>query len=317
MLEVKNLTVQFKVGKNLITAIDDLSFEIKENEFIGLVGESGSGKSVTALSILSLLPSNAVIKSGSIIWQGQDLLKQTNKQLRLIRGKEIGLIFQNPMASLNPVFSIGNQLVETIMLYEKVNKKDARKIAIDLLHKVNLQDAEKKLSYYPHQFSLGMCQRIMIAMTLAMKPRLLIADEPTASLDVTIQAQILDLLAKIKEEYNMAVLLISHDLGIIAQNCEKVFIMYLGRILEKASVAEIFHHPRHPYTEALINAIPNPNPNIKNKANVKLGETPAINEIIGCCFNNRCPKAFDRCFKEAPDLIDINGHESACFLSLM
>ncbi|MFA5879597.1 MAG: ABC transporter ATP-binding protein [Candidatus Margulisiibacteriota bacterium] len=315
MLKIENLSLEFKVGNNFYKALDNLSFEIKENEFIGLVGESGSGKSVTALTILSLLPSNAIVRSGSITWQGQDLLKLSNQQMRLIRGKEIGLIFQNPLTSLNPVYSIGNQLIETIRLHEKVNKKIAKEIAIDLLNKVNIQDPEKKLRYYPHQFSLGMCQRIMIAITLAMKPKLLIADEPTASLDVTIQAQILDLLAKIKEEYKMAILFISHDLGIIAQNCEKVLIMYLGQLMEKASVSEIFHKPQHPYTQALINAIPNPNPSIKNKTNLKLAEIPVSANIIGCKFNNRCPAAFEKCFKETPQLITRNNLEVACFLS--
>ncbi len=256
ILEIQNLTIQFKNQKNTLLAVDNLSLNIAENEFVGLVGESGSGKSVTALSILNLLPQNALIKSGQIFWQDQDILKMNKNQLKQSRGGEIGLIFQNPLNSLNPVFTIGNQLIETIMLHRKVKKAEAKQIAIELLKKVNIPDPAIRLNHYPHQFSLGMCQRIMIALTISMQPKLILADEPTASLDVTIQAQILELLAKLRQEYKMSLLLISHDLGIIAQYTERVYIMYLGQIVESGKVKDIFENPLHPYTQALLNAIP-------------------------------------------------------------
>ncbi|MBT6121677.1 ABC transporter ATP-binding protein [bacterium] len=302
MLKVKNLTTIFKTDKNTVTAVDDISFDVPENSTIGLVGESGSGKSVTALSILQLLSSNGKTTKGKVLWKGKDLLASPEKSLQSIRGKEIGLIFQNPLAALNPVFTIGNQLTETIRLHNpELSNLNALEKAEILLTEVNIPDAKKRLNDYPHQFSLGMCQRIMIAITIAMNPKLLIADEPTASLDVTIQAQILHLLNELKVKNKMSIFLISHDLGVIAQHCDYVLIMYLGKIVESGTPIDIFKSPQHPYTQALINSIPNPDPSIKKETTLLTGDIPSpLNIPTGCRFHTRCPKAFDTCKLKEP-----------------
>ena len=302
MLKVKNLTTIFKTDKNTVTAVDDISFDVPENSTIGLVGESGSGKSVTALSILQLLSSNGKTTKGKVLWKGKDLLASPEKSLQSIRGKEIGLIFQNPLAALNPVFTIGNQLTETIRLHNpELSNLNALEKAEILLTEVNIPDAKKRLNDYPHQFSLGMCQRIMIAITIAMNPKLLIADEPTASLDVTIQAQILHLLNELKVKNKMSIFLISHDLGVIAQHCDHVLIMYLGKIVESGTPMDIFKSPQHPYTQALINSIPNPDPSIKKETTLLTGDIPSpLNIPTGCRFHTRCPKAFDICKTTEP-----------------
>jgi len=227
LLKVTDLKTTFLSGKQKTIAVNGISFEVPEKSIVGLVGESGSGKSVTAFSILNLLPPNGTLESGDILWKGRNTKTFTKNEMQQFRGKEIGLIFQNPMASLNPVFTIGNQLIETLRLHQNLDKAAAEKEAIVLLKKVQIPDPENRLQNYPHEFSLGMCQRVMIAITLAMKPKLIIADEPTASLDVTIQAQILALLNSLKEEYSLSILLISHDLGIIAQHCDYIkFVVY-------------------------------------------------------------------------------------------
>jgi oligopeptide/dipeptide ABC transporter ATP-binding protein len=313
MLKVKNLKTTFQVEEKTVKAVDGISFEIPKKTVIGLVGESGSGKSVTALSVMNLLAANGQIAEGEIFWQKKDLLKLPKKEMQLVRGAEIGLIFQNPLAALNPVFSIGNQMIETIMLHEEVNKKQAHEIACDLLRKVNIPDPKARLKDYPHQFSLGMCQRIMIALTIAMKPKLLIADEPTASLDVTIQAQILELLAKLKEELEMSILFISHDLGVIAQYSDYILIMYLGKIVEEGYTKDIFHNPKHPYTQALINSIPVPDPDKKTVVKVLKGDAPSpVNIPTGCRFHTRCPKAQDICREKEPELKKVGEAKVAC-----
>ncbi len=316
MLNVRNLKTVFQVGNHTVTAVDGISFEIPERTVVGLVGESGSGKSVTSLSLLKLLANNGRIVSGSVEWKGQDILKLNDEELRKIRGCEIGFIFQNPQASLNPVFSIGNQLIETIQIHHHVSKQEAAQRTVALLKKVNIPDAETRMNDYPHQFSMGMCQRIMIAMTLAMQPELLIADEPTASLDVTIQAQILELLDELKTGYNMSVLLISHDLGIIAQHCDTILIMYLGRIVEKGTPEQIFENPLHPYTQALLSSIPVPDPKKKRRPIVLKGDIPSPMRLpTGCRFHPRCPKAFDKCPLVDPPLFKKEDqHEAACLL---
>jgi peptide/nickel transport system ATP-binding protein len=315
MLKVKNLRTEFKVGDKRVIAVDDISFEVPEKTVVGLVGESGSGKSVTSYSILDLLAANGKITSGQILWKEKDIRKLSSKEIRKIRGPEVGLIFQNPLAALNPVFTIGNQMVETIILHQNVNKEEAEKIAIELLKKVNIPDAESRMNDYPHQFSVGMCQRIMIALTLSMKPKLLIADEPTASLDVTIQAQILKLLSQLKEEYSMSMLFISHDLGVIAQLCDYILIMYLGKIIEKGTPKDIFANPLHPYTKALISSIPMPDPTQKKEIQPLKGDIPSpMNLPSGCRFHPRCPNAMPRCSQKEP-LLQINDtSEVACFL---
>ena len=258
MLEVKNLRTVFKNQDQDIVAVNDVSFTIPDNQMVGLVGESGSGKSITALSIINLLPPNGYITNGEINWNGQDLLSLTESEKRYIRGREIGLIFQNPLAALNPVFTIGNQMVETIKLHHGVATAEAKDLAIDFLKKVKIPDPHIRINHYPHQFSIGMCQRIMIALTLSMNPTLLIADEPTASLDVTIQAEILDLLNELRNEYKLSILFISHDLSVVAQHCDHILVMYLGNLVEEGNPDQIFKSPQDPYTQKLISSIPIP-----------------------------------------------------------
>ncbi len=314
MLEVKNLRTAFTVGDKTVHAVDDISFEIPEKTTVGLVGESGSGKSVTSLSILNLLPPNGRIQSGEILWNGQDVLKKSPKELQKMRGGDIALIFQNPLSALNPVFTVGNQMIETIRLHRKVSKEEAKAAAIELLRKVRIPDPETRINDYPHQFSIGMCQRIMIALTLSMNPKLLIADEPTASLDVTIQAQVLELIESIKREFNLSVFLISHDLGVIAQHCDYILIMYLGKIVEKGTPEQIFGSPKHPYTQALLASIPTPDPSKKKKVEIVAGDMPSpMNVPPGCRFHTRCPHVMERCKKEVPPFYSV-GSQAACFL---
>tara|TARA_A100001015_G_C15039600_1_gene738731 strand:+ start:1994 stop:2794 length:801 start_codon:yes stop_codon:yes gene_type:complete len=259
MLELINLKTEFLIGDRYMTAVNDVSLTVEKGKTVGLVGESGSGKSVTSLSTLRLLPNNARC-SGKILWKSQDLKTASESTMRAIRGREIAMIFQNPLAALNPVFTIANQMIETIMLHHPVTKEVAREKAIQLLDRVKIPNPKERINDYPHQFSLGMCQRIMIAITLAMKPDLIIADEPTASLDVTVQTQIMALLNELQEEHDMSMLLISHDLGVIAQNCDYIYIMYHGNIVEEGPTYDIFKHPKNAYTQALIAAIPSIEP---------------------------------------------------------
>ena len=258
MLNVNQLNISFESNKEFLTAVKDISFEINPGDFVGLIGESGSGKSVTALSIMNLLPSNAR-RTGDISWNGAPL-KPSASLKHTIRQTSIGMIFQNPMLAFNPVITIGKHFIETIKLHQKVTTHDAETIAIRALDQVHITDPAKRLHQYPHEFSLGMCQRAMIALTLTMQPSLLIADEPTASLDVTVQAQIMDLLTEINQELNTAILFISHDLGVIAQHCDYVYVMYLSNIVEHGDTVRIFTKPQHSYTKRLLSAIPNPIP---------------------------------------------------------
>ncbi|MEK9726891.1 MAG: ABC transporter ATP-binding protein [Candidatus Margulisiibacteriota bacterium] len=255
MLSVHNLSVTFQIDQKEINAVKGISYQVNQGESLGIVGESGSGKSVSSLAIMGLLPPTASI-SGDIQFNQTSLFHLNSNEYRQIRGSRIGYIFQNPLAALNPVFSIGNQMVETIQLHHNISKESARRQAIDLLDKVKIINPHKRIDDYPHQFSLGMCQRIMIAMTLSMKPDLLIADEPTASLDVTTQKEILELIDDLKEEYNMAMIFISHDLAVVAERCDRVAVMYLGEIVEIGNPRQIFTSPKDPYTKRLINAIP-------------------------------------------------------------
>ena len=292
MLKVQHLSTTFSVGDNTLKAVDDISFDIQDGEVVGLVGESGSGKSITALSIMGLLAENGRIESGSITYKDKDLTILSEHELRTIRGSELGLIFQNALSSLNPVFTIGNQMIETIMLHHNVTKEKAKDMALSWLNKVGISDPERRLDQYPHECSLGMCQRIMIALTLSMNPSLLIADEPTASLDVTIQAQILELLKSLKCEYNMSVLMVSHDMGVIAQHCDRVMVMYCGKIVESGKTEDIFASPKHPYTQALLSSIPIADPSAKQTPTLLTGDIPSpMNLPSGCRFHPRCPQA--------------------------
>lgn len=259
ILEVKDLCLEFESKDGPIPILKNLSYAVEHNQSLGLVGESGSGKSMSALTIMGLLPPTARITSGKILWKGQDLLQMTEEEKRGYRGRDIGLIFQNPLAALNPVFTVASQMIETIQLHhEGMSKADAETMAIDFLNKVKIPDAARKIHDYPHQFSLGMCQRVMIAMTLSMNPSLIIADEPTASLDVTVQAEILRLLDELKADYDLSILFISHDLSVVANHCEQIVVMNKGRIVEHGNPDAIFGSPKDPYTQRLISSIPNP-----------------------------------------------------------
>ncbi len=318
LLEVKDLNAQFSVGKQTVTALDGISFDIQKNQTVGIVGESGSGKSVTALSIMGLLASNGKITQGQINYNGQNLVGLNQMYYRQIRGKEIGLIFQNPMAALNPVFTIGNQMIETIRLHTQKSKAEAQDYAISLLTAVGIPDPQTRLTQYPHQFSLGMCQRVMIALTLSMSPKLLIADEPTASLDVTIQAQILTLLAQLKKDTGMSMLIISHDLGVMAQHCDHILVMYLGKIVESGTPEDIFKRPKHPYTQALISSIPSTDPTKKHAPTLLKGDIPSpLHLPTGCRFHTRCPKAQPNCATTEPQLQQIESQKFACFYATL
>ena len=314
MLIVDELDVFFEFENRKIHVLDSISFNIQPKTFVGLVGESGSGKSVTALSILNLLGPTANRSVNTIFWNNRDISAYSEKEMITLRGREIGLIFQNPLASLNPVFTIEQQFVETICLHKRCSREEARLVAIQALKDVSIADPERRLSHYPHQFSLGMCQRIMIALTLVMEPKLIIADEPTASLDVTVQAQIMDLIQLKRQQHGMSVLFISHDLGVVAQHCDVIMVMYLGQIVEIGTAVEIFKSPKHPYTQALISSIPVPDPTIKQSKIDLKGEIPSpIQRPSGCPFHPRCNFAVDMCRSVSPKLVkQSESHHVAC-----
>jgi len=318
LLEVNNLSVQFKLRhQQILTAVDGVSLHIQAGEILGLVGESGSGKTVLSLSLLRLIPSPGHISNGQIVWQGQELTTFGAKAMRNVRGKEIAMIFQNPQASLNPVYTVGAQMAAVMKLHRHLSTKDAQDESVRLLRLVRIPDADKRINDYPHQFSIGMCQRIMIAMALSCQPKLLIADEPTASLDVTIQAQIMDLLLEIREQFGTAILLVSHDLGVIARMCDRIAVMYLGRIVEVASATNLYGSPMHPYTKALLQSVPVPDPSQRGRIKRIEGDVPSpINLPTGCRFRTRCPEVFEECPKVDPALYAVNGddHRAACLL---
>jgi peptide/nickel transport system ATP-binding protein len=298
LLKVSDLCVDFETEQGALNVLDHVSFEIRAGKTLGLVGESGCGKSVTSLAIMKLLPQPAgQIRSGSVHFKETDLSKLPAKAMQKIRGNRIAMIFQEPMTALNPVKTIGKQLMEVYELHRPELPKKQRLIeAIDVLDKVGIPDAEKRVMEFPHQLSGGMRQRVMIAMALACKPDLLIADEPTTALDVTIQAQILDLMQLLQQEYGMAILFITHDLGVIAQLCDDVVVMYAGRVVEKSTVKALFESPKHPYTQGLLNSIPRLNQPSKSRLNTIEGQVPTLNNMPeGCRFYNRCPHKQDDC----------------------
>jgi oligopeptide/dipeptide ABC transporter ATP-binding protein len=304
VLSVRNLKTQFFSGGQIIPAVDGISFDLRKGETLGIVGESGSGKSVTALSIMRLIPSPlGRIIGGNIYFNGEDLLEKPDQEIRSIRGNNISMIFQEPMTSLNPVYTIGRQISETIMLHQKLPKKDAIDKAVHMLRIVGIPMPEKRIRQYPHQLSGGMRQRVMIAMALSCRPDVLIADEPTTALDVTIQAQILEILKELKKEIGMAVMLITHDLGVVAEIADNVLVMYCGRAVEYSGVREIFLNPKHPYTKGLLNSIPQITGPRKRLEAIK-GIVPSPNQIIkGCKFKTRCDFVQQRCIVEEPPLI--------------
>lgn len=293
--------------------MDGLSFSIDRGQTLGLVGESGCGKSITALSILRLVPPPGEVTSGKVLLDGTNLLDLPERDMRKIRGNRISMIFQEPTSSLNPVFTIGNQVAEAVRLHQGVDRKESWNRAVEMLRLVKIPEPERRAKSYPHQLSGGMCQRAMIAMALACKPDVLIADEPTTALDVTIQAQILDLIAELRSELGMAVLLITHDLGIVAQNVGRVVVMYAGVALEEASVEELFANPTNPYTRGLLASLPTVEARGGKLAAIA-GTVPSLTELpVGCRFQDRCPVVFERCRVEEPPLFDSGNHTCRCW----
>lgn len=306
LLEVKNLKTTFMTGNGPVTAVDGVSFTVEEGEMLGIVGESGCGKSVTSESIMRLLNEEITKYEGEIIYKQQNLLKLTKKEMRTIRGNEITMIFQDAMTALNPVYTIGNQIEEAIRQHQNISKKEAKKQAIELLRLTGIPSPEQRFNEYPHELSGGMRQRAMIAMALASRPKLLIADEPTTALDVTIQAQILELIIELKEKLNMSVIMITHDLGVVAEVCTHVVVMYLGQVIEEADVKSLFEQPLHPYTQSLLQCIPKMDGERKQKLYTIKGIVPSLANIPkGCRFADRCPFANDLCKKEAPVLTEV------------
>lgn len=313
LVEFRNLKTHFQTSAGTVKAVDDVSFKIREGETLCVVGESGCGKSVTAMSLMRLIDTPPV--GGEIFYEGKDLLKMSKREMSLIRGNDIAMIFQEPMTSLNPVLTIGEQIVEPILLHQLVNRKEAKQRAIDLINLVGIPRAEKIFDSYPHELSGGMRQRIMIAIALSCNPKLLIADEPTTALDVTIQAQILDLMRDIKGKMNTSIMLITHDLGVVAEMADYVVVMYAGKVIEEAPVIELFKQPKHPYTKGLLKAKP-----IINQTQERLysipGQVPNPVDLgDNCHFHDRCESCMQICREKTPPLgTDPNGHKVACWL---
>ncbi|RYL88938.1 ABC transporter ATP-binding protein [Sporolactobacillus sp. THM7-4] len=315
ILQVEGLKTSFFTDDGEVPAVDGVDFSVEEGEILGIVGESGCGKSVTSLSIMGLLPSPpGKIVGGHIYYKGKDISHAKEAVMRKLRGNEISMIFQEPMTSLNPVFTIGDQLIEAIRLHNRLPKKELVSRAIELLKLVGLPRAKEMLSQYPHELSGGMRQRVMIAMAMSCNPKVLIADEPTTALDVTIQAQILDLMVRLNRETKTAILLITHDLGVVAQVCKRVVVMYAGKVVEEGKVKDIFNHPKHPYTEGLIRSIPDLRSKKARLYSIK-GSVPKPGTIKkGCLFAPRCEYVMDQCREREPELTG-TGHKSRCFLS--
>ena len=314
LLQVKNLVVEFPNRRGTLRAIDGISFDIAPGEILGVVGESGAGKSLTGASIIGLLEPPGRIASGEVLLEGKRIDNLDNDELRHIRGRKIGAIFQDPLPSLNPLYSVGKQLTETIQAHLPVSNAEARKRAIDLLKDTGIPAAEQRIDHYPHQFSGGMRQRVVIALALAAEPKLIVADEPTTALDVSIQAQIISLLKNICKNRGAAVMLITHDMGVIAETCDRVAVMYAGRIVEVGPVHEVINHPAHPYTAGLMASIPDITQD-REYLNQIDGAMPRLNAIpTGCAFNPRCPKVFDRCRVERPELLNAGATRAACWL---
>ena len=314
LLEVNNLKTEFKMKKGTVTAVNDISFNCEKGEILAIVGESGSGKSVTSLSIMQLLSENAKISSGEILYKGEDLLKKPIEEIQALRGNQISMIFQEPMTSLNPVMRISDQLMESIMLHMKLSKKEAFNRAVEMLEVVGIPSPAQRIKDYPHQMSGGMRQRVMIAMALSCSPELLIADEPTTALDVTIQAQILDILYKLREKLGMAVLLITHDLGVVSEAADRVVVMYCGKIVEEATVEKLFEKPLHPYTMGLLESIPHIEDDKERLYMIKGMVPNPMHMPTGCAFSDRCEQCMAICKEEMPEVIEHEGHKVRCHL---
>lgn len=315
LLSVRNLKTSFFTHVGEVKAVRGISFDVNEGEVLGIVGESGSGKSVTSLSIMGLLQYPGRVVDGEILLNGEDILTYSKNQMRRVRGKEIAMIFQDPMTSLNPVYTIGNQIMEMILEHEKMSRREARARAIEMLKLVGIPAAEKRIDSYPHEFSGGMRQRVMIALALSCNPKLLIADEPTTALDVTIQAQILNLIKKLNKQFGMTTMLITHDLGVVATVCDKVAVMYGGLIMEYGTVDEIFYHPRHPYTMGLLGSIPHVDGGEKRRL-IPIDGTPPdlINPPKGCPFSTRCKYCMNVCTQEQPPYFAEDKHRTMCWM---
>ncbi len=318
VLEIKNLKTYFFTNEGIVKAVDGISFDLKGGETLGIVGETGSGKSVTALSILRLIPQPpGKIISGKIIFDGKDLLKINLKSLQRYRGNRISMIFQDPMTSLNPVYTIGNQIMESVIIHQKLSKESAKNETLRLLETVGIAEARRRLGSYPHEFSGGMRQRVMIAMAIANAPDILIADEPTTALDVTIQAQILELIDELKYKTNSSIILITHDLGVVAKYANRVMVMYAGKTVEFSTVDKIYYRPLHPYTLGLMNSITRLDEEKKGRLKPIEGSPPSLIDLPrGCTFRDRCVYSKDECRRKYPSLIEIEeGHFVACFKS--
>ncbi|TVQ40159.1 MAG: ABC transporter ATP-binding protein [Geminicoccaceae bacterium] len=314
VLDVKNLRVEFPTRRGTLVAVDDISFQVFEGEVLGVVGESGAGKSMTGSAVIGLLEPPGRIAGGEVRLDGERIDNLTQEQMRRVRGKRIGMVFQDPLTSLNPLYTVGRQLVETILTHQDMSEAQARKHAIDLLAEVGIPSPERRIDQYPHQFSGGMRQRVVIALALCVSPRMIIADEPTTALDVSIQAQIIKLLKRLCEEHGAAVMLITHDMGVIAETADRVAVMYAGRIAEIGPVKDVIKDAKHPYTKGLMGSIPVVGHDLERLTQIE-GSMPRLTEIPkGCAFNPRCPHAFDRCRSERPDLIPVGTTRAACWL---
>lgn len=314
LLQVKDLVVEFPHRHGTLRALDHISFDIAPGEILGVVGESGAGKSLTGAAIIGLLEPPGRIAGGEIVLEGQRIDKLPFDAMRHIRGRKIGAIFQDPLTSLNPLYTIGRQLTETIRAHLPVSEAEARRRAISLLQDTGIPAAEQRIDHFPHQFSGGMRQRVVIALALAAEPKLIVADEPTTALDVSIQAQIIQLLKKVCKERGAAVMLITHDMGVIAETCDRVAVLYAGRVAEIGPVHEVIHQPAHPYTAGLMAAIPDMESD-RERLNQIDGAMPRLNAIpTGCAYNPRCPQRFDRCLHERPELIPAGATRAACWL---
>ncbi|MDF2503981.1 ABC transporter ATP-binding protein [Clostridium sp.] len=316
IIEVNNLKTSFFTPTGEVKVVNDVSFKLKKGEVLGIVGESGSGKSITVLSILKLLGNTGKIVGGQILLDGEDIVDKDNKYMSTIRGSKIGMIFQDPMTSLNPVFKIGYQLREPIMKHLKLSKSEANKKAIEMLNLVGIPDAKNRMNCFPHEFSGGMRQRVIIAMALACNPKLIIADEPTTALDVTIQAQVMELMKKFQKDLKSSIILITHDLGVVADLADNIMVMYSGSIMERGSVEHIFYNPKHPYTKGLLRSVPNPDELVKKRLIPIEGQPPnLLNPPKGCPFSPRCPHAMKICLVKKPETVCLeDNHEVRCWL---
>ena len=314
LLQVRNLVVEFPNRRGTLRALDDISFDISPGEILGVVGESGAGKSLTGAAIIGLLEPPGRVAGGQILLEGQRIDHLSADEMRHVRGRRIGAIFQDPLTSLNPLYTVGRQLVETIEAHLPLSRAQARERAIELLRDTGIAAPEQRIDHYPHQFSGGMRQRVVIALALAAEPQLIVADEPTTALDVSIQAQIIGLLKKVCKDRGAAVMLITHDMGVIAETCDRVAVLYAGRLAEIGPVRQVIGQPAHPYTRGLMACIPDMQVDRQNLSQIE-GAMPRLNAIPrGCAFNPRCPQAHDRCRLERPDLMPAGATEAACWL---